>query len=88
MSIKKKTAKKSVKKVKKDKPQPAGRKSAFSGKKINKVAKENPRRKGSIGFKSFALIKNGMTYEQYLEAGGRRQDLAFDLTAGHVKLSK
>jgi hypothetical protein len=83
MSTKKKTAKKSVKKS-----APAGRKSAFSGKKINKVAKENPRRKGSIGFKSFALIKNGMTYEQYLEAGGRRQDLAFDLTAGHVKLSK
>jgi len=66
---------------------PVGRKSAFSGKKIFKLAKENPRRNGSIGFKSFALIKNGMSYEQYIAAGGRRQDLAFDLEAKHVKLA-
>lgn len=65
-----------------------GRVSAFSGKKITKLAKDNPRRQGTAGHKSFSLINNGMTYEQYVAAGGRRQDLAFDLAHKYVSLSK
>jgi hypothetical protein len=84
MATKKKSAKK--KSAKKAAPQGAGRVSKFSGKKIHKLAKENPRREGSIGFKSYGLIKNGMTYDQYISAGGRRQDLAFDLAHKHVEL--
>jgi hypothetical protein len=38
--------------------------SAFSGKKITKLTKENPRRAGTHGHKSFALLMPGMTYEQ------------------------
>lgn len=65
-----------------------GRKSQFAGKKLSKVAKENPRREGSAGHKSFSVIKNGMTYEQFLAAGGRRTDLDWDVAHGHVKVSK
>lgn len=63
------------------------RPSQFSGRKITKLVKDNPRQKGTHGFRSFALIKNGMTYEQYLAAGGRRNDLAWDLGHRYVKVS-
>jgi hypothetical protein len=66
----------------------AGRPSAFAGKVIRKVADENPRREGTHGYKSWQLIKSGMTYEKYIAAGGRRQDLAWDLERGYVKLEK
>jgi len=56
--------------------------------KIVSQVEGNPRREGSIGFKSFNKIKNGMTYEQYIAAGGRRQDLDFDLKQKYVRLSK
>jgi hypothetical protein len=65
----------------------AGRKSVFSGKTIVKLTKENPRRAGSIGHKSFSLLRPGMKYEAYIAAGGRRQDLAFDIKAKHVKVT-
>ncbi len=63
------------------------RPSQFSGRKITKLVKENPRQKGTHGFRSFALIKNGMTYEQYLAAGGRRNDLAWDVAHKYVKVA-
>jgi hypothetical protein len=65
-----------------------GRPSGFAGKVIRKVATENPRREGTHGYSSWELIKNGMTYEKYIAAGGRRQDLAWDLERGYVKLEK
>lgn len=61
--------------------------SKFSSKKITKLVKDNPRRKGTWGWKSFNLIKSGMTYEQYLAAGGRRNDLAWDVRHKNVKVS-
>lgn len=66
----------------------AGRTSAFAGKVIRKVADGNPRREGSLGYKSWEILKNGMTYEKYIAAGGRRGDLAWDLAHGFVKLEK
>lgn len=66
----------------------AGRPSAFAGKVIRKVADKNPRREGTHGYNSWELIKNGMTYEKYIAAGGRRNDLAWDLERGFVKLEK
>lgn len=87
MATKKKAKKKAAAK-KKGAQQGQGRKSEFSGLAITKLVAENPRREGSIGHKSFSLIKNGMTYEQYISAGGRRSDLAFDKSKGYVKLSK
>lgn len=61
-----------------------GRPSEFAGKVITRLVKENPRREGTFGYKSFALIKDGMTYEDYLAKGGRREDLAWDVERKYV----
>lgn len=63
-----------------------GRTSSLAGKSIIKLSVENPRREGTNGWKSWNLITVGMTYEQYVAAGGRRVDLAWDLKAGHIEL--
>lgn len=65
-----------------------GRPSQYAGKVITKLSDENPRREGSLGYKSFAAIRNGMTVEKYLEAGGRIKDLAYDVQKKFVKVSK
>lgn len=69
---------------------PAGAKkpraSGDAEKKINIIVKENPRRAGSAGFKSYALMTQGMKVSTYLEKGGRMQDLRWDVAAGNVKL--
>ena len=64
----------------------AGRPSIFAGKIIRKVESKNPRKEGTKGFESWNVLKGGMTYEQYVAAGGRRQDLAWDLERNWVKL--
>lgn len=63
-----------------------GRTSTFAGKKIIKLVSENPRREGTHGWKSWDALRSGMTYESYIAAGGRRQDLAWDLAKKNVKL--
>ena len=65
----------------------AGRTSAFSGKTITRLVDKNPRREGTHGFKSFALIKDGMTYDEYIKKGGRRNDLDWDIKHKYVKLN-
>ncbi len=56
------------------------------GKRIVRLTKENPRRAGGKGYKSWNLLKKGMTYEQFIAAGGRHTDLAWDISHGNVKL--
>lgn len=64
-----------------------GRKSSFAGKKIYRLHKDgNPRRPGSFGYRSFALIKDGMSYEDYLAAGGRNTDLTWDVKHGFTEV--
>lgn len=63
-----------------------GRTSTLAGKTIVKLSAENPRREGTNGWKSWNLISEGMTYEQFIAAGGRRVDLAWDIKAGHIEL--
>jgi len=60
--------------------------SKFAGLKFYAVGDANPRRKGSIGFKSHALIRKnpGLTYEQYVEKGGVPASLRYDYDAGYV----
>lgn len=53
---------------------------------IFKKVDKNPRREGSIGFKSFALIRNGMPYREYIDKGGRNVDLRYDEEQGFVQL--
>jgi hypothetical protein len=84
-----KTKKKGTKKkavAKKAAGKRSGRPSEFAGKILHKEVAENPRRKGTAGFKSFSVIKNGMTFEAFIAAGGRRQDLAWDVEKGNVKV--
>jgi hypothetical protein len=56
--------------------------------KINKTVTGNPRREGTHGYDSFALIKNGMTVAQFLAKGGRLRDLHWDLSHNYVELKK
>lgn len=65
----------------------AGRTSVFAGKKITKLTKDNPRREGTLGHKSFSVITSGMTYEKFIEAGGRLVDLKSDVTKGNLKVA-
>jgi hypothetical protein len=65
-------------------------KSMFSGKKLfpSRSAKQaNPRRPESYGFRSLEVIRAnpGITYEDFIRAGGRRVDLAWDLRHGNTE---
>ena len=62
-----------------------GRNSMFDGRlfKVKEGTTANPRREGTKGYKSFAIVllagPKGITYEDFLAQGGRRVDLAWDL---------
>ncbi len=64
--------------------------SRFSGKKLfptETAKKTNPRREKSHGHRSLEVIRSkpGITYEQFLRAGGRRVDLAWDVQHGNAE---
>lgn len=63
-----------------------GRTSQFAGKVIKMIVTENPRREGTFGYKSWEVMRDGMTFEDYIAAGGRRKDLAWDISYGRVKM--
>lgn len=66
-----------------------GRKSKFSGKRIVPSRKDNPRRPGSHGYRSYEIVRKrpkGISFEDYIERGGRTQDLQWDLDHGFVKV--
>lgn len=65
-----------------------GRASGYAGMVIVKLVDKNPRREGTHGFNSWALLRKGMTYEQYIAAGGRRVDLWWDIEHGNTKVVK
>lgn len=54
----------------------------FAGKTIFAKKQVNPRRPGTAGFKSFEIIRDkpaGVPYADYIAAGGRPNDLRWDL---------
>lgn len=58
-----------ARKFKSKSPQkPAGNGAIPADAKIKVLVKENPRRKGSIAFKRFALFKSGQTVADYVAA--------------------
>ena len=64
-----------------------GPKSKFQGKKIYKLLKENPRRKKTgWGYQGWDIMKDGMTYEEFRLAGGRTEDLAWDVMKKNVEV--
>ncbi len=58
----------------------------FAGKRIYKLIANNPRRKGTHGWRSWELIENGMTFEEYKSRGGRSQDLRWDIDRGRCEV--
>jgi hypothetical protein len=54
--------------------------------KIHLLTDKNPRRKGTKAHAQFALYKNGMTPKEFIAAGGRLSDLAWDLKRRHVEI--
>lgn len=58
--------------------------SMYGGKKLRKLAKTNPFKEGSLIAAAYDKMRTGMTYEKYLEAGGRRIDLSDAIKQGHV----
>lgn len=54
----------------------------FAGKTVFALKDVNPRRIGTAGFKSFEIIrgqKDGVLYADYIAAGGRPNDLRWDI---------
>ena len=73
-----------------DQPSPAtpsngtkfvGRRSKLNGKRLISTREVNPRREGSHGWHShnIILVHPGITYEDYRSAGGRNNDLRWDV---------
>jgi len=61
----------------------------FAGKTIVALVEENPRRAGTKGHASFAILlgnAKGVPYEQYIAKGGRNNDLRWDLAKKWVAL--
>lgn len=46
---------------------------------IHKLVKDNPRRTGTFGFKTWEKIKPGMSLRALIDAGGRRKDIMWDV---------
>ena len=66
-----------------------GRNSPWSGLKIIKLTKKgvNPHHDGTHSQRSFALIRSGMTVDEFMRKGGRNADLRVSIARGFVKLT-
>jgi len=64
----------------------AGAPAKFSGKKIQLVEKTNPKRALSASFDRYALYKDGMPVDTFIEKGGLAADIAYDVKKGFIKL--
>lgn len=73
-----------------EKPKAAPKKSQYAGKILTATVDENPRKAGTAGHKSFAIVlKNpGITYEDYVKNGGRSNDLQWDVERKRIKVTK
>lgn len=64
-----------------------GKRSKYSGKRIYRLTKDNPRREGTHGWHSWnAITEDGMTYEDYLANRGRLKDLDYDVQKKFVEV--
>jgi hypothetical protein len=74
------------KKAAKGKAPKKAKASSLSNMLIYKKVDKNPRREGTQGFKSFALVRNGMPYLEFIDKGGRNKDLRCDVDKGNLEL--
>ena len=63
-----------------------GRKFALTNHTLHKLVKENPRREGTFGYKTWEKIRNGMTYQDAVEAGARNKDIRHDINMKRLEL--
>lgn len=82
----KKTPTKRVARAKKVSTGARGRTSKYAGKKLYKLEKENPRRQGTFGYKSWEKLENGMKMEDAIAAGARLKDLAWDIDRKRIEV--
>jgi len=61
------------------KAEPKARTGKLAGHTILRLTETNPRKPGTSGARSWDLVTEGMTVEQFLAAGGVRRDLEWDV---------
>ena len=61
---------------------------SYYGMTIFKNYESNPRRKGKKGWFAYELIENGMTYEDYIDAGGDSANLRWDWDRDYITLKR
>ena len=61
---------------------------SLKGKQLFSTCNENPRRAGKKGHASHQIIMDnpGITYEDFREAGGRNNDVRWDIDRGWVRV--
>jgi len=65
------------------------RKSSYAGKILKSLCTVNPRREATHGFHSMGILINAgapISFESYIEQGGRLNDLKWDIEKGHVEV--
>ena len=86
-------AAKSTKPAKAEKKAPAKKEKAEKAekgpdtRKLTLVTKENPKREGSKAAATYELYKKAKTVQDFLDAGGSKADIAYDVKAGHIKVA-
>ncbi len=62
----------------------------FKGKMVNACCEENPRREGTHAHVSMELLmkKGPMLYDEFIKAGGRRPDFAYDVNHGWAEVQE
>lgn len=65
-----------------------GRVSPVADYTVHKLVKDNPRREGTFGHKTWEKIKSGMTAAAIVAAGGRFKDLLWDKEHKHLEFRK
>ena len=60
----------------------------FKGKMVSASCEKNPRREGTHAYASMELLinKGPMLYDEFIKAGGRRPDFAYDVNHGWAKV--
>ena len=62
----------------------------FKGNMVSACCTENPRREGTHGHTSMALLieRGPMLYDEFIKAGGRRVDLSYDVNHGWAEVQE
>ena len=63
---------------------------SLAGATLMATTKDNPRKPGTFGYRSMAIIMRhpGLTLEDYLSYGGRMNDLRWDIEHNNVEVMK